>query len=942
MPAAAEERGEIPGGPGQVLTAGAAARCGEALLSRGRRLGRYVPPATVFFLLGAGTACAASAPAGQVYVLPQGALWEGGAAMAGLLSVAFALTLGFLYLRRTAKKLRQSESRFRTLVEGSLQGILVHRGWLPLFANQALLRMFGFDPGGAACGEQSLDPYIFPHEQEKVQRYLRERMEGGEGPETFRFQGLRRDGEPIRLEGRSVRVDWGGEPAVLTTLVDVTEQHRAEEALRQAHANLQDIINFLPDATLVIDKRKQTVAWNRAMEELTGVSREEVLGTRDYALPFYGKHRPLLIDLLDRSEQEIRRFYPQAERRGELLVAETYRVPAGKRSGAYSWLMAAPLFDRRGNIAGAIETVRDITAHRQAEQGLAAERSFLQAVIDGVTDPILVIGLDYRVLLMNQAAGEHPEQPAGGEPLYCYRLSHGLDGPCTGDRHLCPLREVRRSGQPVTLLHEHCATDGSRRTVEVKASPLWDAEGRLSGVVEASRDITERLLVEARLRENEDRLQYLVHHDALTDLPNRALFHDRLHHAMARARRSDHQLALLFMDLDRFKTINDSLGHPCGDRVLCEVARRLSGGIRESDTVARLGGDEFVILLEQVSDIPQAIQAAQKILALMATPLSAEGQELFLSASLGIGLFPADSEDAEGLMKCADAAMYRAKEVGGNTYQFYTPDLNARARDLLTLETSLRRAMDQQELIVHYQPQLDFATGRFIGAEALVRWQHPRRGMVPPGDFIPLAEENGLIVPIGEFVLRTACAQARAWQQAGTPLRVGVNISPRQFRQADLPAMVAGVLAEAGLEPRLLELEITESLIMRDVQAAVATMQELSRMGVQLAIDDFGSGYSSLSYLQSFPLSRLKIDRSFVRDVSEGRREQAITASIVALAHNLEMEVIAEGVETDAQFHFLQRIGCDQGQGYLFARPLPAGEISALLQEVSGGLALGS
>ncbi len=444
-------------------------------------------------------------------------------------------------------------------------------------------------------------------------------------------------------------------------------------------------------------------------------------------------------------------------------------------------------------------------------------------------------------------------------------------------------------------------------------------------------EIAARGRIEESLRDNEERLRYLAHHDTLTNLPNRVLFHDRLQHAMAEARRSNDQVAILFLDLDRFKNINDSLGHETGDRLLREVARRLQQSVREADTVARLGGDEFVVVAEQVKDVKNVALLAQKILHALQQVIRIDDHHLYVTASIGITLFPDDGNDVEGLMRAADVAMYRAKDDGRNNHQFYTPDMNCRSRELLHLETDLRQALAQQQLVLHYQPQYEMATGSPVGMEALVRWQHPQKGMVSPADFIPLAEETGLIVPIGEWVLRAACAQSKDWQRQGLPpMVVAVNISPRQFRQSDLVSMVSRVLEETGLDPSLLELEITEGMIMNDVESAILTLQEFNRMGVHLAIDDFGTGYSSLGYLKRLPVSRLKIDQSFVRDLPEDLNDAAIASSVIALAHSMGLDVIAEGVESQEQVQFLHERGCLKGQGYLFSRPLPVGEFTQL------------
>lgn len=472
--------------------------------------------------------------------------------------------------------------------------------------------------------------------------------------------------------------------------------------------------------------------------------------------------------------------------------------------------------------------------------------------------------------------------------------------------------------------------NGSLAWVMGEAVPERDEAGETIGYIGTLSEITDRIAVEESLRRNEERLQYIAHHDQVTGLPNRVLFHSHLRRAIAETQRSGRMAAILFLDLDRFKTINDSLGHEIGDQVLREVSARLSACVRKSDLVARFGGDEFVILLENLRELKDIAHIAEKILHSLPPPIAIPPHVLHVTTSIGIALVPADGEDVDGLMKAADVAMYRAKEQGRNNFQFYTPDMNFRAGELLMLETELRKALDEEQLVLYYQPQVHMASGALVGMEALVRWRHPEQGMVPPGDFIPLAEDSGLILPIGAWVLRTACAQNRAWQEMGLPpIRVSVNISARQFRQIELVRTVTRILEETGLDPAWLELEITESSIMYDIEAVIRILQELNAMGVRLAIDDFGTGYSSLSYLKRLPVSTLKIDQSFVRDITTDHNDAAIATSVIALARSMGLEVIAEGVEAPEQMAFLQERGCYRGQGYYFSRPLAAEEFTA-------------
>lgn len=428
-----------------------------------------------------------------------------------------------------------------------------------------------------------------------------------------------------------------------------------------------------------------------------------------------------------------------------------------------------------------------------------------------------------------------------------------------------------------------------------------------------------------------ERMTHQAYHDALTELPNRALLNDRLIVALAHAPREHCKLALLFLDLDRFKVINDSLGHAVGDRLLVQVARRLEHCVRREDTVARLGGDEFMVLLSSIQEPNDAGRVAQKIIDTLSEPLNCDGQELHVTTSIGISIYPDDGTDGGMLMKNADMCLYRAKDRGRNNYQFWTADMDAASHQRLTMENELRKALERGEISVHYQPKVAVASGIVTGAEALARWHHPQLGEVPPARFIPLAEETGLICAIGEWVLRTACAQARRWSDAGHPLRIAVNLSANQFLQGDLSGMVARALSESGLEPARLELEITESVVMQNRETSMAALREFKNMGTHIAIDDFGTGFSSLSYISRFPVDTVKIDRSFVSKLTVVEEDASIAKAIIAMAHSLRLEVVAEGVEEEDQLRFLEDHGCDTVQGYLYGRPVAAPEFDAFL-----------
>lgn len=491
---------------------------------------------------------------------------------------------------------------------------------------------------------------------------------------------------------------------------------------------------------------------------------------------------------------------------------------------------------------------------------------------------------------------------------------------------------VRKMNQVLYLKGEEKITlrrvsqDGVTRHLETRVTALR-GEGQHFGMVAIVEDISPRVAAENQLRENEQRLNQLAFHDSLTHLPNRLMFTNRLRQAMETAHCQNRRVGLLFLDLDHFKNINDSLGHRTGDEVLRAVASRMEASLRGRDLIARLGGDEFVVIVENFEQPEDLVAIARKILRILPAPIPAKGMKLYPTASIGIALFPQDGTTVENLMQSADVAMYRAKEKGRNTFCFYNPAMNAQACNRLHLESNLRRALEQGQLNLHYQPQVELSSGRLVGMEALLRWRHPEHGMIPPGEFIPLAEENGLILNIGEWVLQQACRQGHLWQEEGLPpVRMAVNISPRQFAQPGFVSLVSRVLESSGFDPALLELEITETALMKNTEEAVGVLQELRAMGVSLAIDDFGTGFSSLGYLQRFPINRLKIDRSFVQSIGAGAEQPSLAPAIIALGRSLGLEILAEGIETREQFWSLREGGCDLGQGYFFAHPQPAGQ----------------
>ncbi len=604
-------------------------------------------------------------------------------------------------------------------------------------------------------------------------------------------------------------------------------------------------------------------------------------------------------------------------------VARNVEVEVYRKDRTKAWFLSnlRAVRDPDGKVVRHEGTVQDITERKTMAEALSRAQETYRAMVEQAVVGIYRTTPDGKFLSVNLALAKM----AGFDSVQDF-LSKITDA---GQIYADPKRrdEFRRliaaHGEVRDFELEVQPRNGKKRTLSLSGRAARDPNGvdlYYEGIVQ---DITER-------KAAEEQVQFLAYYDALTGLPNRTLLRDRLAQALASARRRREKVALLFLDIDRFKTINDSLGHSAGDLLLKEVAKRLKSWAREQDTVARLGGDEFLVVLTGVKDVTGAAIAADRLMKVMSTEFTVQGHLLSASCSLGISVFPDHGSDAEALIKNADAAMYCAKENGRNNFQFFTQEMNNKAVERLTLESSLRLAIEREELFLVYQPQWDVTTGNITGAEALLRWRHPELGLVPPDRFIPIAENSGLIVPIGEWVLRTACAQARQWQDQGLPpLPVAVNVSAVQFRQESFPELVRKVLHETGLPAQYLELELTESLLLSAADTTLSMLHKLKRMGVKLSIDDFGTGYSSLSYLNQLPVYKLKIDRSFVRDITVDPDDAAITGTIISMAKNLNLKVIAEGVENEQQMSFLRQHDCDEVQGYYFSRPLEVGDFSA-------------
>ena len=686
------------------------------------------------------------------------------------------------------------------------------------------------------------------------------------------------------------------------------------DALRAARDRLVQPTEAMSEGFALWDADDRLVLYNKRLRQLFGVQGERVvLGAR-----FEDLSRIVYKRLL------------AAEDAPPTLDDWQAQCLARRRAPCGPWEMHLrddrwlAINEFRTQDGGTVAIYTDVTEAKRRQRALEQSEQRLQAIMDSVIDGIVTVTDDGQVESANPAAAQIFGFGPGG--LVGLRLDDLVAGTAREAEHLPWPARV-----DVTALTQHSLLemvgrrrDGDNVAIELSVTDL-DLHGRRTFILTV-RDITARKAAEELIR-------YRATHDALTGLPNRALFDDRLATALKQAVRHGETVAVLFLDLDRFKIINDTLGHSIGDALLVALSRRLRASVRDEDTVARMGGDEFIFILRGLRGAEDAVKPAQKILDAMRPTFHIRGHELYVTGSIGIGLCPTDGAEPDQLLKCADIALYRAKERGRNRLQLYNPTLNVRVFGQMVLEKHLRHALEQDQFQLVYQPQIALDSGQVVGVEALIRWRHPELGLVQPDEFVPLAEENGLIEPLGLWVLRTACLQHKAWRAARLPgLRLAVNMSARQFQRSGLESRIREVLAETEMDARWLELELTESVLMQEGDSTAALLNHLSELGISLALDDFGTGYSSLSYLKRFPIKRVKIDRSFVCDINTSEGDAALARAVIAMAHGLGVDVVAEGIESLEQLAMLRRYGCDEGQGYFLGRPVVPSEVPALVR----------
>ena len=721
----------------------------------------------------------------------------------------------------------------------------------------------------------------------------------------------RKDGSPVSADISYHALSFSGRPAFFVLADDVTEQINAEAEAQRSNQMLETVIDNIPQRIFWKDRESRYLGCNMAFARDAGLAwPEQVIGKTDFDMPWH-EFAP---DMLAHDEEVMASSVPKMNFEVDLVLDGVHRTTVTSK---------LPFTDGDGSVIGVLGSYTDVTERKRSDLALRLQSRALDASVNAIliTGPAETGNLiEYVNPAFKRITGYDPAEVLGQDCRLLQRDDRDQEG-------VAAIRQGLAANREVSAVLRNYRKDGALFWNQLFIAPVPNADGQTTHHIGIINDVTE-------LIRYQEQLEYQANYDSLTRLPNRNLLRDRLQHALIAAQRRDRGVAVVFIDLDGFKNVNDSLGHSVGDRLLGVVAERLARCARASDTVARHGGDEFVIVMTDTIDEQFLIAWMERVRALISEPIWLDGTELYVGCSLGASLFPQDGHDAETLMKKADLAMYRAKDMGRNTFQFFQPEMNANASARMNLERRLRRALRDGEFLLHYQPQVDIASGRIVGMEALVRWLDPEVGLVSPASFIPVAEESGLIGPLSEWVLYEACRQNMTWQDEGLPpARVSVNLSARQFEQRDIAVLVKQVLAQTGLEPKYLELELTESTIMRNAEDAVTMLTELHALGIGLAIDDFGTGYSSLSYLKRFPVDRLKIDRSFVSDIGASSDDEAITSAIIALAHSLKLQVIAEGVETSAQLDFLRERACDEMQGFYFAKPMPQEAVPALLRQ---------
>ena len=825
------------------------------------------------------------------------------------------------------KKLNVKVDELDAIFKNSQVGIMYLKGGRFLHkANQKLADILGYDSPDEMHGismEQlhlSKERFIWfgEHHYESLQMNKSTHIN---------YQLRKKDGKGvwISLSGKAVDSNIPADlnKGVIWIIDDISDYKSLEATLKTQNENLENLLKNINGISWKYDIKSNKFTYVSA-------NAKQILG---YDLDEWSDFDSWKMMVHPEDREEAASYCAIETQKGKDHFME-YRML--KKDGSTVWVLDIVSLskDENGTPKTLFGFILDISKQKNDQLKIAHDREYLQNIVDSVQDPIMVIKNDYTIELMNKNLQE--KLPLMNiediQNPKCYEVSHNRKSPCDGSEHPCPLQQVIDTNSYTKVIHKHTNKDGKSNFVELAASPLLNDKNECIGIVESAHDITEHLDMLDELQTKTALLDFQAHHDELTGLPNRTLYHDRVEQAIEKAKRLNKKFVLIFIDLDHFKEVNDSLGHDAGDKVLLESTKRLGTCIRSEDTLSRLGGDEFTILLENIDKIQDVSVVAQKILDTFEQPFILEGHTLYLSCSIGISIYPDDGLLANDLLKYADNAMYKAKDEGRNNFQFYTKEMTELVFERMMLESNIRQAIKNNEFVLYYQPQYNANTNELIGMEALIRWQHPTLGIIPPSKFIPLAEESSLIIEIDNWVMKNAMEQVAQWHKMS--LKTGIlslNLAIKQLESSHFLETLQATMNDTSFETQWLKLEVLERDVMKNPQDNVEKLNLLHELGIKLSIDDFGTGQSSLTYLKRFPLDQLKIDQSFVRDIHEDEEDDAIVITIIALAKALKLDVIAEGVETKEQLDFLLENGCENIQGYYFSRPLSTEDTEKLL-----------
>jgi diguanylate cyclase (GGDEF)-like protein/PAS domain S-box-containing protein len=816
--------------------------------------------------------------------------------------------------KQMEEALRQSEEKHRTIIENIRDGYFeVDLAGNYIFFNESICEIHGYSK--KEMMGTNYRQYVDKENAKKVFEAFNEIYKTGITGGIFDYEIIRKNGTKRQVEiSATLQKDSSGNPIGFRgTTRDVTERRKMEETIRQSEERYRTILDEMEDAYFEVDLAGNFIFFNDAICRLLKYSKEELLG-KSFRVHVDKDDVPILYNA-----------FGKIYRTGKPERGLCYKAVRKDGTTGFAEMTGFPLQNQKGEMIGFRGIGREITQRMKLEERLRQSEEKYRTILENMQEGYFEVDLAGNITFCNDSMcrflGYTQEEMMGIN-------NRQFTDKKNAEKLFRAFNEVYKTGEPTKEFDwQIIRKDGTKRFIEASISLKKDSTGKSIGFQGITRDVTERKL-------NEEKILYMATHDTLTGLPNRLMFSQLINHAIQTAQRYQREFAVLFIDLDRFKAVNDIMGHEAGDQMLQEIATRLKQVLRAVDVAARFGGDEFVIFIEEVSDPSHVAIVAQKILTNIIKPITIMGREYRITASIGICMFPKDAEDEQSLMKNADIAMYLAKEEGKNNYQFYSENIKSKSLGRLSIETNLRWALERNELSLHYQAKVDFKTNVITGVEALLRWQSPYLGSVTPIQFIPVAEETGLILSIGRWVIRKVCEQNIAWQQQGLPgVCIAVNLSPQQLDDDHLIDDIKTALEDSGMAPSLLELEITEGMVMHNPTHTIAVLAKIKNLGVRLAIDDFGTGYSSLAQIKRFPIDTLKVDRSFVHSVVQDADGKAIIRAMIALSKTLSLTIVAEGVETEDQMNFLKEHACDEMQGYYFSKPIVPEEFADLLRK---------